>query len=176
LPGGLPKAELPARLTETRWGRCAVLKDAVADQDWLLLPWSFNPAVRVALAPGITAFSHGREYDHGGLSPQESVVPFLRVRREEPIAGQPRLLTVTWNTRKTICSVSTNAAVGLMLGLERLGSAIGEGQGIDSEGKGRVIFEEVDDLIGERVSVILRRDGLKIAEEHLDFGEAWNGT
>lgn len=148
LPGGLPKAELPARLTETRWGRCAVLKDAVADQNWLVLPWSFDPAVRVALAPGITAFSHGREYDHGGLSPQESVVPFLRVRREEPIAGQPRLLAVTWNTRKTICSVSTNAAVGLMLGLERVGSAIGEGESIDSEGKGRVIFEEVDDLIG----------------------------
>jgi len=176
LPGGLPKAELPARLTETRWGRCAVLKDAVADQDWLVLPWSFDPAVRVALAPGITAFSQGREYDHGGLSPQESVVPFLRVRREEPIAGQPRLLSVTWNTRKTICSVNTSAAVGLMLGLERLGSAIGEGEAIDSAGKGRVIFEEVDDLIGERVSLVLRRDGLKIAEEHLDFGDAWNGA
>jgi hypothetical protein len=68
-------------LTETKWGRCAILKDATADNDWLVLPWSFDTAVRVALAPGISAFSSGREYDHGGLSLQESVVPFMRVQR-----------------------------------------------------------------------------------------------
>jgi hypothetical protein len=68
LPGGLPKAELPAKLTETKWGRCAILKDASGDHDWLVLPWSFDKGIRVALAPGISAFSNGREYDHGGLS------------------------------------------------------------------------------------------------------------
>ena len=176
LPGGLPKAELPIRLTETRWGRCAVLKDAVADQDWLVLPWSFDPAVRIALAPGISAFSSGRTYDHGGLSPQESVVPFLRVQRKGAVAGQPRLLSVNWNTRKTICSVIAGDAIGLSLSLERLGSAIGEAESIGSEGKGRVIFDEVDDLVGEQVIVILSRDGQKVAEERLNFGKAWNGA
>src|SRR3546814_2915340 len=28
MPGGLPKSELPRHQTETRWGRCAVLKDS----------------------------------------------------------------------------------------------------------------------------------------------------
>lgn len=176
LPGGLPKAELPAKLTETKWGRCAVLKDAVADQDWLVLPWSFDPAVRVALAPGISAFSSGREYDHGGLSVQESVVPLVRIERKGTVAGQPSLVSVTWNTRKTICSVTVANATGLAVGLERLGNAIGEAESIDADGKGRVIFEEVDDLIGEQVVVILRRDGLKVAEERLNFGEAWHAA
>lgn len=176
LPGGLPKAELPARLTETKWGRCAVLKEAAADNASLVLPWSFDPCVRVALAPGISAFSSGREYDHGGLSLQESVVPLLRVQRSEPVAGQPRLISVSWNTRKTICSILTTDAVGLPLSLERLGSAIGDAHPIDADGKGRVVFEEVDDLIGEQIAVVLRRDGQKVAEERMNFGEVWNGA
>lgn len=176
LPGGLPKAELPAKLTETKWGRCAVLKDAAPEQDWLMLPWSFDPAVRIALAPGISAFSSGREYDHGGLSLQESVVPFLRVQRKGPVAGQPRLVSVSWNTRKTVCSVVASDVASLTVSLERLGTAIGEAENIDAEGKGRVIFEEVDDLLGEQVCVVLRRDGQKIAEERLNFGEEWHGT
>ena len=176
LPGGLPKAELPAKLTETKWGRCAILKDAVADQDWLVLPWSFDPSVRVALAPGISAFSSGREFDHGGLSPQESVVPLVRVQRKGPVPGQPRLNSVSWNTRKTICTVTANNAAGLDVRVERLGNVVGDGEVVDGDGKGRVIFDEVDDLVGEQISVTLRRDGQKIAEEHLNFGEVWNGA
>ena len=176
LPGGLPKAELPARLTETRWGRCAILREAAAGQESLVLPWSFDASVSIALAPGISAFTRGREYDHGGLSPQESVVPFLRVKRNGPVTGQARLASVRWNTRKTICSVTTTDAAGLSVSVERLGNAIGEAESIDSDGKGRVVFEEVDELIDEEISVLLRRDGQKVAEERMNFGEAWHGA
>lgn len=176
LPGCLPKAELPSRLTETRWGRCAILREAAAGQDGLVLPWSFDPSVRVALAPGISAYTAGREYDHGGLSPQESVVPFLRVKRNGPVAGQPRLSSVTWNTTKTICRVTATDANGLSVSVERLGSSVGEPGTIDGESKGKVVFEEVGDLIGEQISLVLRRDGQKVAEERLNFGEAWHGA
>lgn len=176
LPGGLPKAELPAKLAETKWGRCAVLKDASGDQDFLVMPWSFDTEVRIALAPGISAFSNGREYDHGGLSLQESVVPLMRIQRQGPVIGQPKVLSVSWNTRKTICTVMIAEASGLSLGIERLGAAVGGAEPIDADGKGRVVFEEVDDLIGEQVAVVLRRDGQKVAEERLIFGEAWNGA
>ncbi len=176
LPGCLPKAELPARLTETRWGRCAILREAAAGQEGLVLPWSFDSSVRVALAPGISAYTAGREYDHGGLSPQESVVPFLRVKKSGPVAGQPRLASVTWNTPKTICRVTATDADGLSISVERLGSAVCEPGTIDSEGKGRVVFEEVADLIDEQISLVLRRDGQKVAEEHLRFGEAWHAA
>lgn len=176
LPGCLPKAELPARLTETRWGRCAILREAAAGQEGLVLPWSFDSSVRVALAPGISAYTNGREYDHGGLSPQESVVPFLRVKKCGPVAGQPRLVSVTWNTPKTICRVTASDADGLSVSVERLGSAIGEPGTIDNEGKGRVVFEEVADLINEQISLVLRRDGQRVAEERMNFGEAWHGA
>jgi len=35
-----------------------------------------------------------------------------------------------------------------------------------------VIFEEVDDLIGEQITVLLRRNGVKVVEERVIFGEA----
>jgi hypothetical protein len=110
------------------------------------------------------------------LSPQESVVPLLRVKRKGPIVGQPKLASVNWNTRKTICSITASDALGLEVCVERLGNVVGDGESVDAEGKGRVIFEEVDDLIGEQIAVSLRRDGQKIAEEHLNFGEVWNGA
>ena len=144
--------------------------------DWLVLSWSFDPAVRVALAHGISAFSSGREYDHGGLSLQESVIPFLQIQRSGIIEEQPKFLSVGWNSRKTICSVATKHATGLAISLERLGAAIGEVDSMDAQGKGRIIFEEVDDLVGEKVVMIMRRDGQKVVEERLIFGEAWNGA
>ncbi|EXI68480.1 MAG: hypothetical protein AW08_01262 [Candidatus Accumulibacter adjunctus] len=121
-------------------------------------------------------FSNGREYDHGGLSLQESVVPFLRVRRDGPVAGQPRLISVSRNTRKTICTVRASDAAGLTVNLERPGSAIADAAAIDSDGKGRVVFEAVDDLIGEQIAVVLRRDSQKVAEQRMYFGAAWEGS
>ena len=72
LPGGLPKSELPSFLAETRWGRCAVLKDTSV-VDTAVVPWYWSPHVRVAMAPGIHVFRNGVEYAHGGLSVQECV-------------------------------------------------------------------------------------------------------
>ena len=39
-----------------------------------------NPDVRIALAPGVTCFEANKEYEHGGVSPQECIVPRLAVR------------------------------------------------------------------------------------------------
>ena len=80
LPGGLPKAELPAHLAVQRKGRCAVLSPN-AHTEQQTVPWHWNPAVRIAIAPDIHCFEAGKEYEHGGVSPQECVVPVLRVSR-----------------------------------------------------------------------------------------------
>jgi hypothetical protein len=53
---------------------------------------------------------------------------------------------------------------------------VGDGQALDAAGKGKVVFEEVDDLLGEPIGVVLRRDGQKVAEERIVFGEPWNGS
>lgn len=79
LPGGLPKVELPEHLTVVRKGRCARLKIGVST-DQQTVPWSLDPQVAVAVAPGIGAYEAGREYEHGGLSLQECVVPALSVK------------------------------------------------------------------------------------------------
>jgi hypothetical protein len=176
LPGGLPKVELPAKLTETKWARCAVVKDAAAAVDAMTLPWSYGPDVRIALAPGIGAFRAGQVYDHGGLTLQECVVPVVDVTAAVTTAGRPRLKTVAWNARKTLCKVEAASAEGLAVTVERLGTAVGEPGAVDANGKALVEFEDVDDLIGEAVSVVLRRDGQRVAEETMKFGEPWHAA
>ena len=57
LPGGLPKEELKRDLTETRWGRCALIKEG-AKTDLLHLPWRWNHSIFIAYAPGISFFKN----------------------------------------------------------------------------------------------------------------------
>ena len=81
LPGGLPKANFPKCLTETRWGRCALVKDsAVVDSQ--IVPWRWSGNVQVAVAPGIGCFTNGKEYDHGGISLQECLIPVVTITRK----------------------------------------------------------------------------------------------
>jgi hypothetical protein len=176
LPGGLPKVELHAKLAETRWARCAVVKEAAVGVEAMTLPWSYGPQVRIALAPGIGAFRAGQVYDHGGLTLQECVVPLVDIVANPPAQGRPAIVAVAWNSRKTICKVDAAFAQGATLTLERLGSSVGEPGVVGPEGKAQVVFDEVDDLLGEAVNLVLRRDGQKVAEEKLKFGEVWHAA
>jgi hypothetical protein len=176
LPGGLPKVELHSKLAETKWARCAVMKDAAVGVDAMTLPWSYGPEVRIALAPGIGAFRAGQVYDHGGLTLQECVVPLVDIVANPPAQGRPAIKGVTWNSSKMICKVDAVFAEGAVVTLERLGSSVGEPGLVNSEGKAKVVLDEVDDLLGEVVNLVLRRDGQKVAEEQLQFGEVWHAT
>lgn len=78
LPGGMEKVELAPATTEIKKGRCARLKDgAVVEAP--TVPWYWDQDVRIALAPGVTCFEASKEYEHGGVSPQECIVPRLYV-------------------------------------------------------------------------------------------------
>jgi hypothetical protein len=79
LPGGLPKAKLHKDLVETRWGRCAELKEGVTT-DLLQLPWTWNPNIFIAYAPGISFFKKNEEYAHGGISIQECLTPLISIK------------------------------------------------------------------------------------------------
>ena len=79
MPKGLPKAELPKFLTATRWRRCAVVKPN-ATVELPCFSWFWADDVRVASPPGIDCFMAGEEYNHGGLSLQECVVPQIVIR------------------------------------------------------------------------------------------------
>jgi hypothetical protein len=78
MPKGLPKSELPKFLTATRWRRCAVVKPS-ASVDVPTFAWFWADNVRVASPPGIDCFMAGEEYNHGGLSLQECVVPQISI-------------------------------------------------------------------------------------------------
>ncbi len=79
MPKGLPKSELPKFLTATRWRRCAVVKPN-ASVEIPTFSWFWADGVRVASPPGIDCFMSGEEYNHGGLSLQECVVPQILIR------------------------------------------------------------------------------------------------
>jgi hypothetical protein len=91
MPGGLPKSELAKHQTETRWGRCAVLKDS-AHGTPLTFGWDWCKAVQVAYAPGVSSFIAGAEYAHGGISLQECLVPVLQL---ECVGAAEATTTVT---------------------------------------------------------------------------------
>ncbi len=79
VPDELSKVSLPKHSTETRWGRCAQLKETVSFGG-LVVAWHWNPDVSIAMAPAISSFVAGRHYEHGGLSLQECVTPVLKIR------------------------------------------------------------------------------------------------
>ena len=153
-----------------------MVKDAAVAVDAMTLPWSYGQTVRIALAPGIGAFRAGQVYDHGGVTLQKCVVPVVDVTPAVSAVGRPALKAVAWNARKTICKVEALSAEGLSVAVERLGSGVGETGLVDAQGNGLVEFDDVDDLVGDLISVVLLRGSQKVAEESMKFGEAWHAA
>ncbi|AEE54500.1 BREX-1 system phosphatase PglZ type B [Haliscomenobacter hydrossis] len=104
LPGGLPKVQLNAGLTETRWGRCALIKEGV-NTDLLHLPWRWNPATFIAYAPGIAFFKANEEYAHGGISLHECLIPTLMVEQTQSATASAKISDIKWVNLK--CNVTT---------------------------------------------------------------------
>lgn len=97
VPGGMPSVKLEKFLAETRWGRCAILKESAAATP-LTFGWDWCSNVQVALAPGISSFIAGAKYAHGGLSLQECLVPILDVVLTTATSALPPLeiAALTW--------------------------------------------------------------------------------
>jgi hypothetical protein len=110
LPGGLPKTELNPHLAETRWGRCAIIKEG-ASTDLLHLPWRWNPDVFIAYAPGISFFKKNEEYAHGGISLHECLIPILTIEQTNTPVSSSIITEVKWVNLK--CNVVTENASDL---------------------------------------------------------------
>jgi hypothetical protein len=104
LPGGLPKEELKKDLVETRWGRCALIKEGVKTE-LLHLPWRWNPTIFIAYAPSISFFKANEEYAHGGISIHECLVPLMIVENSGKREKQPKFEKVKWVNLKCIVQV-----------------------------------------------------------------------
>jgi len=172
LPGGLPKTEMPGFLVETRWGRCALLK-TTSVMDILMIPWFWNREVYIAIAPGISAFRGGLEYDHGGLTFQECVVPEFYVAKTAPGIREVNIVSVEW--RGLVCRIRVKGAESGMKADLRTKAADGK----TSITKAKVIGEdgqvalyvEDDRLEGTAtLVVILGKGGNAIAKQPTTVG------
>lgn len=97
VPSGLPKNEgLPFAATVSKKGRCARVKDG-ASVDVPTVPWHWDRDVRIAVAQGISCFEANQTYEHGGVSPQECVVPRLTVTAvASATASRSEIRSIKW--------------------------------------------------------------------------------
>lgn len=104
-PTGLPKTELPACLSESKWHRFANLKEGAETKEHLF-PWYWDPFQQIAMANGVSCFSAGVEYTHGGLSLQECLLLDIRVTlgKNELSKASVRITDIKWTNMR--CSIA----------------------------------------------------------------------
>jgi hypothetical protein len=164
LPSGLPKNEgLPVAATVLKKGRCARVKEG-ASIDVPTVPWYWDKDVRIAVAPGISCFEANQTYEHGGVSPQECVVPRLTVTTAESVpTSRAEITGIKWRGL-TLVVEFTDLPDGAKVDLRRLagdaGSSIAELARVTG-GAGKVILLVNDeDLEGAAAQlVVVAADG-----------------
>ena len=162
LPGGLPVAKLETGLTETKWTRCAIVKEG-APTSVPQLPWTWNSTVVVASAPGIHAFRAGQDYAHGGLSPQESIVAELVV---EPLAAARRavILDLEWAGLRLRIRAEDGDGLkaDLRLGADGDGGSVADRpRALDAEGRTSLLVPD-DTLVGQAALLVLEDTNGKV--------------
>ena len=95
VPGEFSKEQLPHYLAETRWGRCATLKET-SETTHLTVGWHWNPNIRIAMAPDMRVHKRGLGYAHGGISVQECLVPRLTVDKTGTEQPDAQISSVEW--------------------------------------------------------------------------------
>jgi hypothetical protein len=96
MPGGFEPIRLPPSAVIAKGSRAAILHDEAA-AELAFLPWHWDRSVRIAMPSGAEAFRAGEVYSHGGLSPQECVIPDITVHGSESIPSRGvRISTISW--------------------------------------------------------------------------------
>ena len=167
VPGGLPKVDLPEHLAEKRKGRCARVK-GTSSVDFLTLPWRWDAQVRIAYAPGIATFVAGADYDHGGLSPQECVVPRLTVTLADAGAASVTIKSVTWSRLRCRVKLAGGGA-GMTLDVRSKAAAASTSlvtaKLFDAGGEASVLVTD-DTRLGEAAFVVvLSADGTVVKQQ-----------
>lgn len=172
LPGGLPKVAVPASIVESRWARCAAVRgDSTPDVP--SYPWHWDPQTMIAMPPGIGSFIAGAEYAHGGISPQECVVPVLVVERSAP-AVRATITEVKWRGMRCRVRVDANVA-GLRIDLRRNRlredtSVVGAAAVLDDSGAASLVVDDAHEGAAA-VVVVLDTAGKVVASEATTIGE-----
>lgn len=157
VPGGMPKVQLPKYLAESRWSRCASIKENV-HVEVPIASWSWNTQERFAYGPGVHCFVSGQEYAHGGVSLQECLVPTLTFASTSPSAAVVvKVSEIQWVGLR--CRVSVEpAAEGLSADLRTKpnvpNSSIAQPRSLDADGKAALLVAD-DSLEGTMASLVI---------------------
>jgi hypothetical protein len=171
MPGGLPKIELPKFLVESRWGRCAAIKET-SKTDLPLVGWHWNPVVSIASPPGIGCFKAGKEYDHGGISLQELVVPRITVRPAVGAVETAKIADIKWvglRCRVTIESAVTGLKVDLRGRVNEAKSKVdgGKPKEVSEDGTASLAVATPDDEGTAAHVVLLSNDEATVLDSQL---------
>jgi hypothetical protein len=169
----MPKVQLPKYLAESRWSRCASIKDS-SHVEVPVAGWSWNVQERFAYAPGAHCFVAGQEYAHGGTSLQECLVPVLAFTSTGTLAGVVVTVSeVQWVGLR--CRVTVEPTVeGLLADLRTkpnvANSSVTEPKAVDAHGRASLLVAD-DSLEGTVVSlVILDASGRVVCKETTTIG------
>lgn len=173
VPGGMQKVQLPKYLAESRWSRCASIKDS-SHVEVPVAGWSWNPQERFAYGPGVHCFVAGQEYAHGGASLQECLVPVVTfVATGAPTGVVVAVSEVQWVGLR--CRVTVEPPTeGLMADLRTkpnvADSSITDPKPLDADGKASLLVAD-DSLEGTTVSlVIVDATGRVVSKEATNVG------
>ena len=173
MPGGLPKHDLPKYLAQTRWGRCAVLKQT-STEGGLVVPWRWSSNIQIALAPGIGCFVAGTEYAHGGLSLQECVVPEFVVTRAGGATVKAKICEFAW--RGLRCRVTVeDSEPGMKVDLRTkpavpASSLCHGGKDLDADGNCSLLIEDEDYQGVAAVLVLLSPGSAVVGRQNATVG------
>lgn len=173
VPGGMQKVQLPKYLSESRWSRCASIKDT-SHVEVPVAGWSWNPQERFAYAPGAHCFLAGQEYAHGGASLQECLIPVLTfVATGAPADVVIMLREIQWvglRCRVTVAPATDGLLADLRTKPNVAGSSITDPKPLDADGKAALLVAD-DSLEGTIVSlVIVDATGRVVSKEATTVG------
>jgi hypothetical protein len=175
LPGGLPSVPLAKYLTESRWSRCASVKET-GHVELPVYPGFWNKNEYVAVAPGVACFTNGNEYSHGGISLQECVIPVITIQSTAAVRSEVRIVDVQWLSLRCRVSLS-NAAGSLRVDLrtkvaDKDSSVLvdKEPRMVDKDGRAGVLVED-ETLTGTAVFVVvIDENGNVLAKQPTSIG------
>ena len=172
-PGGLPLITLPRHLTESIWGRCAVISGDSRPAA-PLHPWHWNASEWFAAPPGIACFSKRPEYAHGGLSVQECLIPDIRVAGAAERGPAATIRSVSWVRFR--CNIAVQARGGPVTADLRLGGPTGESvasspKRIDEDGLASLVLADDEHEDAGLVFVVTDAEGRVLAQQPTRKGE-----
>ncbi|MGO4650744.1 hypothetical protein AB4068_03530 [Arthrobacter sp. 2RAF22] len=125
-------------------------------------------------APGAAAFEAGTYYEHGGLSPQECVIPVIDVSTREGATGPAQIERIRWTGQR--CRIDFEPAEADVQAEVRLSpgdpsSTVGGPKPPSEPGEIKVLVDE-DQAAGGTVAyvVLIGADGAVIAQRQTTVG------